>query len=163
MTEGWLVLSQSVLSFYDRDPRNMPRKPTDRFVLNQPGVAYVILPSINRAKFPRISKRLLMNAFGLQVYNSSTSRDFCLVAPSLQSKIDWVQRIQKVLIQYGSPLPPQTGCGDEAWMLSNKVEEEPTRRSYGMRELKEVTIVPINSPSKKLATASISRTTKAVV
>ena len=144
LTDGWLVLMKNVLSFYNRDPRSMPRNPINCFVLNQSDVAYVILSSISRAKFPcisqSISQSMLMNAFGLQINSNGTARDFCLVANSIQSKIDWIQGIQEILIQYGSPPLTLPSC-----------------RSLGMRVLKEVTIVPINSPPMRFVTSNTSR------
>lgn len=147
MTEGWLVLTRDVLSFYDRDPRGVTRKPINHFVLNQPGVAYIILPSITRAQLPHVSPPTLIKAFGLQIYSSSTFKELCLVAMSLQSKIDWVEGLQKVLTQHGSP-PQRTDSASEPW--AQDIEVETSRQGCSIRELKEVTIVPITTPPKRV-------------
>lgn len=153
MAEGWMVLTQDVLSFYDRDPRGVTRKPINRFVLNQPGVAYILLPSISRAQLPQVSPTTLLKAFGLQIYSTNTSKEVCLVATSLQSKIDWVEALQKVLTQYGSPPPHRQTCSVD--MQSNEVREA-SGQGCSVRELKEVTIVPIATP-KKSSTGTKSR------
>ena len=136
MTEGWLVLTSETLCLYDRDPRGVTRKPIHKFLLGDPAVAYVVLPSLTRQMFPQASASTIMNAFGLQVLNSSHSKELCFIAGSLQSKIEWVEAIQKVLTDHTCP-PGHRGT---------KEPSPCTPKGGGARELKAVSIVPISTP-----------------
>lgn len=130
MTEGWLVLTLDSLCLYDRDPRGVTRKPIHRIKLDEPGVAYIVVPSVSRQKFPHTSPANLVKAFGMQIYSSVQSKELCFLASSLQSKIDWVEAIQKVLSEHICP----------------PVKEEVPSKAGGTRELKAVSIVPLASP-----------------
>ena len=134
MTEGWLVLTKATLCLYDRDPRGVTRKPIHRFVLNEPGVAYLVLPSVTRQTFPHTTQAGLVQAFGLQVHSSSYSKELCFMACSLQSKIDWVESIQKVLSEHTSQPATQ-----------ESLPEQTSSSKSGARELKAVSIVPVST------------------
>lgn len=136
MTEGWLVLTKTTLCLYDRDPRGVTRKPIHRFVLNEPGVAYLVLPSVTRHTFPHTTHAGLVQAFGLQVHSSSYSKELCFMACSLQSKIDWVESIQNVLSEHTSP---PASCGTQ------ELSEQTPPSQSGARELKAVYIVPVST------------------
>lgn len=133
MTEGWLVLTMDSLCLYDRDPRGVTRKPIHKVMLNEPGVAYLVLPSVSRHTLPHTSPSALVRAFGMQVYSGSQSKELCFLAASVQSKIDWVEAIQKVLSEYICP----------------PVMEESTSqlgsKGGGTRELKSVSIIPLSN------------------
>lgn len=141
MTEGWLVLTADTLCLYDRDPRGVTRKPIYKFFLGDPGVAYVILPSITRQAFPHASTASVVKAFGLQVLSSSHCKELCFVAGSVQSKIEWVEAIQKVLTSHTCP-PPAPPTIKESSPLGLST---PSSKG-GARELKAVSIVPISTP-----------------
>ena len=138
MTEGWLVLTLESLCLYDRDPRGVTRKPIHRIKLNEPGVAYIVVPSVSRQNFPHTSPANLVKAFGVQVYSSMQSKELCFQAASLQSKIDWVEAIQKVLSEHLCP-PPMKEEG-------NQVPSSGSAKASAARELKAVSIVPLASP-----------------
>ena len=157
MAEGWLVLTHNILSFYDRDPRGVTRKPINRFILNKPGMAYVIITGISRPQLPHVSSATLINAFGLEIYSSSSSSELYWVAPNLQSKIDWVEELQRILGQHSSPV--RGGGGREvtkcAGARDNPLEEiskEKDVNKKSRRELKEVKIVPLPTPPKRQKT-----------
>ena len=152
MTEGWLVLTWHTLCLYDRDPRGVTRKPIHRFVLSEPGVAYVVVPSISKKLLPHSSPNNVIKAFGFQVHCASYSEQFCFVATSLQSKIDWVEIIQRVLSELEQ-------------ISSAKLDTEHDHTSTGKhsldagtkgnsRALKEVTIVPITLTTKSNTSTS---------
>lgn len=145
MTEGWLVLTEESLCLYDRDPRGVTRKPIYRFLLNEVGVAYVILPSVNRSLLPLISATSLAKAFGIQVHSRSHTKQLSFVASTLQSKIDWVEAIQKVLSGYTTLTPVRSRHATKDTPRSGGRELNP--RSGG-RELKAVSIVPVTTPLK---------------
>lgn len=144
MTEGWLVLTAETLCLYDRDPRGVTRKPIHKFRLGDPGTAYVVLPSVTRQTFPQLSTTHVVRAFGLQVLSTSQCKDLCFVAGSLQSKIEWVEAIQKVLTSHTCPPPAQQVMK----------EASPRGRMFtppkgGGRELKAVSIVPLSASAVK--------------
>ncbi len=130
MVEGCLVLTKNTLSLYDRDPRGVTRKPIHHILLNEPRVAHVIVPSV---EIPHASPSTLMKAFEVQLYSSKGSKQLKFVASSLQSKIDWVEAIQKVLSVHIEPKPtPREPLADRTTMSKSSP-----------RKLKEVAIVPL--------------------
>jgi len=157
LAEGWLGLTHMILSYYDRNPRGVTRKPINQFILNKPGVAFVVVTSITKMQLPMVPSSAIINAFGLEVYSSSGSDVLVWVAPNLQSKIEWVEELQRVLGQHSSP-----ACG-----RAPKEEKELKRKSGdfplmiegpkgkgsaskgGRRSLKEVKIVPLFTPPSK--------------
>ena len=136
MAEGWLVLTMDTLCLYDRDPRGVTRKPIHRFILAEPGVAYIVEPSVPKHLLPHTLPSNLVKAFGFQIFSSSCSKELCFMACSLQSKIEWVEAIQKVLTMAAAE-PPQR--------LAK--QEPPLESKSGGRELKAVSIVPL--PTKQ--------------
>lgn len=151
MTEGWLVLTLDSLCLYDRDPRGVTRKPIHRIMLNEPGVAYIVIASVGRHTFPHTSPVNLMKAFGMQVYSSRQSKELCFLAASLQSKIDWVEAIQKVL---GEHVYPPVKEED----MSHHQAPPSGSKGSGSRELKAVSIVPLaTSPLKESANGETAR------
>lgn len=173
MAEGWLVLTRTILSFYDRDPRGVTRKPISRFVLNKPGMVYVVITSVTRARLPNATSTALLNAFGLEIFSSVTCSELYWAAPSLQSKIDWVEELQKILGLQGS-----LTCGGEKGGAGKRkrdredTHEEVSKPALGesnkvkdlckqsRRELKEVTIVPLHTPPKVSRTKEDSNIVK---
>lgn len=148
MTEGWLVLTLDSLCLYDRDPRGVTRKPIHRIMLNEPGMACIVVPSVSRHTFPYTSPASLVKAFGMQAYSSRQSKELYFLAVSLQSKIDWVEAIQKVLSELVYP----------------RVKEESISalpsgsKGGGTRELKAVSIVPlVTSPLMEPANGGAAR------
>jgi hypothetical protein len=143
MTEGWLVLTHDSLCLYDRDPRGVTRKPIHRILLNEPGVAYIVVPSVSRHNFPHISPANLVKAFGVQIYSSKQSKELCFLAVSLQSKIDWVEAIQRVLSEHVSPVK-------EEGVSHKHVPSNSSNKAGGVRELKAVSIIPlVSSPLRE--------------
>ena len=101
-------------------------------MLTEPDVAYIVVPSVSRHTFPHTSPASLVKAFGVQVHSSNGSKELCFMAGSVQSKIEWVEEIQKVLGQQTAP------AGQAPPSSSSK---------GGARELKAVSIVPLSAPS----------------
>lgn len=143
MAEGWLVLTMDTLCLYDRDPRGVTRKPIHRFVLAEPDVAYIVEPSIPKHLLPHTLPSNLVKAFGLHIFSSSYSKELCFMASSLQSKIEWVEAIQKVLSRHTTTAatePPHQQLAKQEPPLSWESKS-------GGRELKAVSIVPL--PTKQ--------------
>ena len=139
MTEGWLVLTEDTLCLYDRDPRGVTRKPIHRLHLKEPGVAYVIIPSVTRQSFPQAHAASLVKAFGVQIHSSKHSKQLCFVAATLQSKIEWVELIQRALseqLHHGQD--SKEGLMDHSTSPSKLTPK-------GGRELKAVSIVPLSN------------------
>lgn len=130
MTEGWLVLTWDTLCLYDRDPRGVTRKPIYKLFLKEPGVVYMILPTVTRRNLPHSTSASLMKAFGIQINSSKQSKELYFMASSLQSKIEWVEMIQKVLSE---PMSKDGHISSPSNFVSPK----------GGRELKAVSIVPL--------------------
>ena len=123
--EGWLVLTTNSLSFYDRDPNRMIRKPLSSFALNSHDRAFVILSSIEKRYFPYASpSKQLPLAFGIEQHSSSGLERAVFVANSLQSKIEWVEAIE------------------------NTIAKQSQAAQATKRELKSVSVVPIRRPSQ---------------
>ena len=139
MTEGWLVLTEDTLCLYDRDPRGVTRKPIHRLHLKEPGVAYVIVPSVTRQDLPQAHATSLVKAFGVQIHNSKQEKQLCFVAATLQSKIEWVEMIQRALSE-------QICHGQDSREGLFGHSASPSKLTpRGGRELKAVSIVPLSS------------------
>ena len=163
LAEGWLVLTHTVLSYYDRNPRGVTRKPIHRFVLDKPGTAFIVITSIGRSQLPTVPSSAIINAFGLEVLASYKSRMFLWVAPNLQSKIEWVEELQKVLGQHSSPARGGGSGSNKEKVLGSNGRDSPliedskgkesASKGSSRRLLKEVKVVPLPTPpSKKMKT-----------
>ena len=104
----------------------------------------MLLPSVTRQTFPQIPTTSIVRAFGLQVLSTSQCKDLCFVAGSLQSKIEWVEAIQKVLTSHTCPPPvhPVKEVSPQGRMF--------TPPKGGARELKAVSIVPLSASVVKM-------------
>ncbi len=147
MTEGWLVLTMDTLCLYDRDPRGVTRKPIHHLFLKQPGVAYVVLPSVTRQNLPLTQPSTLVRAFGIQIHSSKQSKELSFVATSLQSKIEWVELIQKALSEETCPSAGGQDSGSKEGMSGHTASPSITSPKGGIRsrELKAVSIVPLSA------------------
>ena len=123
-SEGWLVLTESSLCVYDREPKRTTRKPINTFKFDSPEFAFIVLPLVQQRLLPFASpSRQLPLAFGIQQFSSSGIEDAAFVVNSIQSKIEWVEAIESVLSKCAQTLEvkPQT------------------------RELKSVSVIPIKT------------------
>lgn len=141
MTEGWLVLTHDTLCLYDRDPRGVTRKPIHRLYLKEPAVAYVVLPSVTRQSLPHVPAPSLVKAFGIQILSSKHSKELCFVANSLQSKIEWVELIQKALSEEVS----QSSIRQEECKGGVSGTASSPSKHTRSRELKAVSIIPLST------------------
>lgn len=158
MREGWLVLTRNTLCLYDRDPRGVTRKPIHHFFLNEAGVAYVVEPSVLKSTLPHSSPATLMKAFMFQAYSSKISVQLCVVTESLQSKIEWVEKIQNILSEH-------TLSANTSPVAKGGYQATPTKlaSSSGLstaRDLKAVSIVPFSRPSSQSATPASAKRAK---
>ena len=146
MVKGWLVLTPTSLSFYDRDPTYTTRRPSNTFVLNKPGVFYILIPSIGSLRLPGIPMRSNINVFGLEIFQAGTSKMVYLMASSIQCKNSWVETIQKVLtLQFSSPLTVNAAKPVDQCVAEKGSSED----DYALRQVK-LSVVPICSPPERL-------------
>ena len=133
--EGWLVLTNNSLCFYDRDPNRATRKPLNSFSFDSPDCATVFLPVIEKRLLPYSSpSRTLPLAFGLKQHSASGEELAVFITSSFQSKIEWVEAVQKVISQCSQQLPPPQ---------TPQVAGKPN-----LRELKSVSLVHVRTPQQ---------------
>lgn len=109
-SEGWLVLTANSLSFYDRNPARVQRKPLTTFPFDSS--VLVILDSVESHLLPYTSRsRQVTLAFGLLQHAASGTEKTIFVASSLQSKIDWVEALQKAISSSSHRKTPQESWG----------------------------------------------------
>lgn len=132
-TEGWLVLTNDSLSFYDRDPRRVTRKPLTTFLFDSSVCAFVVSDMVDRKFLPYASpsrKRPL--AFIIEQHSAHSTLRAIFIASSLQSKEEWVREIESVITK-----------------TSQMLQTSQVPRALA-RELKSVSIVPVKPPRHSL-------------
>ena len=149
-TAGWLLLDRTSLSFYDRDPRGITRRPDCLLNLASPDCIYETVPSISVERFVR-SCESITQTFGIRKYTKSNLGEelFIFRADSLQSKIEWLETIGTVLSQLSS-VTEQLVYGDAGLSPESEVKDKSMSRK---RSLKSVSIIPIvKTPRQSLDT-----------
>ena len=125
------MLSNTSLSFYDRNPARITRKPVTTLFFESDSV-FVLLDSVEKGFLPYSSpsKRVPL-AFGLLQHSSSGEDRTIFIASTIDSKIEWVEALQKVLSQCSLNKPP---VGSRS------------------RALKSVSVTPIKSSQSRSGT-----------
>jgi len=126
-TLGWLVLKSNSLSFYDRNPDYaIARKPLCHIDFSSTDTVCEALSHIHE-RFGYSQKQLSF-AFGIRQYSGSkTPKDIVFIAPTLQSKVDWIEA---------------TSNAFSTLFKENKISNDSGKNSK-RRSLKSVSIVPI--------------------
>ena len=121
--EGWLVLTEKTLYFYNRDPKRGVR-PLHTHPLSDPGMTTIVLANTDRQliSLPSPSK-LTPLALTIEQHCSTGYSRSTFFTTSVREKNEWAKEIQSVL-------------------STVEMQQSPRTRSR-IRELKSVSIVPI--------------------
>ena len=145
-TEGWLILTENTLNWYDRDPLGGTRKPAHSCTFGSPEWTLVVLPSINKRSLPyAIPNKQLDESFGIEKIGVSSHEEIIFIARNIQSKIEWVEAIEKVLVSHSHP--PQIDVAMSVISGDDQAEFSPTKA----KELKAVSIVPLKGGLQRSA------------
>ncbi len=123
------MLTNNSLSFYDRNPARVQRKPLTTFSFDSS--VLVVLGSVDSTLLhvpysPR--SRQVSLAFGILQHSSSGAEKTIFIASSLQSKIEWVETLQTVISKCSQTKTPPESRG---------------------RALKAVSVVPLSIKSPR--------------
>ena len=136
-TEGWLILTENALNWYDRDPRGGMRKPAHSCTFGSPEWTLVVLPSVDKKSLPYATpNKQLDMSFGIEKIGTSSHEEIIFIAKNIPSKIEWVEAIEKALMSHSSQ--PQI----------DSVKSIPSSDDHAelkAKELKSVSIVPLKS------------------
>ena len=142
-TEGWLILTENALNWYDRDPRGGMRKPAHSCIFGSPEWTLVVLPSIDKRSLPYATPNKQLDvSFGIEKIGTSSHEEIIFIAKNIQSKIEWVEAIENALMSHSSP--PQI---DSAMSIPPSDDHAELKA----KELKAVTIVPLKSGLQRSA------------
>ena len=143
-TEGWLILTEDSLNWYDRDPRGGTRKPSHSCIFGSPKWTLVVLPSINKGSLPcAIPSKQLDVSFGIEKIGTSSHEKIIFIARNIQDKIEWVEAIGKALVSHSNP--PNSGTCSKVCTSSHDLV------STKVKELKAVSIVPLENDPQRSA------------
>ena len=151
-TAGWLLLDHASLSFYDRDPRGITRRPVCLLIFTSPDCIYETLPSVSITSVR--SQDSIAQTFGIRKYTKSNLGEevFMFRADSLQSKIEWLEAIGTLLSQLSS-VSEQLVYGDAGLSPESELKDISISRK---RSLKSVSIIPVvKTPRRSLGTENI--------
>ena len=152
-TEGWLILTNNTLNWYDRDPWGGMRKPAHSCTFGSPEWTLVVLPSIDKRSLPyNTPNKQLDVSFGIEKIGTSSHEEIIFIAKNIQSKIEWIEAIEKVLLSHSNP--PQIDGATSIPSGDGHAELSPAKA----KELKAVSIVPLKSDLQKSAVDIISDT-----
>ena len=136
-TEGWLILTENTLNWYDRDPRGGMRKPAHSCTFGSPEWTLVVLPSVDKRSLPYATpNRQLDVSFGIEKIGTSSHEEIIFITKNIQSKIEWVEAIEKALMSHSSP--PQIDS-------AKSIPSSDDHAELKAKELKSVSIVPLKS------------------
>lgn len=139
-TEGWLILTENTLNWYDRDPRGGMRKPAHSCTFGSPEWTLVVLPSVDKRSLPyATTNKQLDVSFGIEKIGTSSHEEIIFVAKNIQNKIEWIEAIEKVLVSHSNP--PQI---DSATSIPSSDDHAELSLAKA-KELKAVSIVPLKS------------------
>ena len=128
--EGWLVLGEDTLSFCTRDPSKVERRRDIQILLRDPEATFVVASSV---EVPFSSPAKLANAFMLEQHSLPVAIYHVFLAPNFESKCLWVKCLEKA--------------------IAGERQTTPSTGTSG-RELKAVTVVPLNSDSLNVSVTS---------
>lgn len=147
-TEGWLILTDNALNWYDRDPRGGMRKPAHSCTFGSPEWTLVVLPSIDKRSLPYATpNKQLDMAFGIEKIGTSFHEEIVFIAKSIPSKIEWVEAIEKALMSHSNQ--PQIDSTKNMPSSDDHAEQK-------TKELKAVSIVPLKGGLQKSPTDPLS-------
>lgn len=151
--EGWLILTENTLNWYDRDPRGTTRKPVHSCSFDSPKYTLVVLPSIDRRSLPYSTPTKQIDlTFGIEKIGASSCDKIMFIAQNIQSKIEWVEAIRMALLSHSNPQQIDTArsvslCDDPDDLSS------PATKA---KKLKAVTIVPVRTGVQRSSTDASS-------
>ena len=149
-TEGWLILTENALNWYDRDPRGGMRKPAHSCTFGSPEWTLVVLPSIDKRSLPYATPNKQLDvSFGIEKIGTNCHEVIIFIAKNIPSKIEWVEAIEKALVSHSSP--PQIGS-------TKSVPSRDDHTELKAKELKAVSIVPLKSGPQKSVVDVVSDT-----
>ena len=106
----------------------------------------MVLPSINKRSLPcAIPNKQLDESFGIEKIGTSSHKEIVFIARNIQNKIEWVEAIEKVLVSHSNR--PQIDVAMSVISSDDQAEFSPTKA----KELKAVSIVPLNSGLQRSA------------
>lgn len=142
--EGWLMLTEDTLNWYDKYPDGDNNNPVHSCTFNSPKEAFVLLPCLDKKSLPvSTPTREVDLAFGIQRYRSGTCDDIVFIARNRQSKDEWLKAIGNVLASHS--IPQQMENNVERIDCHSDVSPTATK------ELKSVSIIPVRIDSQKSA------------
>ena len=148
-TFGWLILSPSSLIFHDRNPNHgTTRKPLCSFDLTSTNCIYHTLS--DKIELFGCPEKQLSRVFGLRKYLSSSHEyeEVLFLAPTLESKIEWVEALGEVFSSLSS-CKEQLVYGDAVY--GDAVDGDREVKLVGRkRSLKSVSIVPVKTSRRSM-------------
>ena len=150
-TEGWLILTENALNWYDRDPRGGMRKPAHSCTFGSPEWTLVVLPSIDKRSLPYATpNKQLDMSFGIEKIGTSSHEEIIFIAKNIPSKIEWVEAIENALMSHSSQ--PQIDS------VKNIPSSDDDHAELKAKELKAVSIVPLKSGLQTSVVDAVSDT-----
>ena len=141
--EGWLILTEDTLNWYDNNPDGDNNNPIHSCTFNSPKEAFVLLPCLDKKSLPVSTPiREAELTFGIQKHQSGTCDNIVFIARNVQSKDEWLKAIGNVLASHSIPQQMDNGEG-----IDCRSDVSPTTA----KELKSVSIIPVRVDSQKSA------------
>lgn len=137
-TEGWLILTENALNWYDKDPGVGNNMPVHSCTFNSPEETFHLQSSVDKGNLPPTKQAVL--AFGVEKHRSGTREEIVFIAKDIQSKNEWLKAIRSVLDSHSITQEMDT---------AKRIDH--TSPTTTAKELRSVSIVPVRISSQKSA------------
>ena len=143
-SEGWLILTDRSLYWYDKDPGQSRTEPVHSCQFGAPKLAFTVLASVDQRSLPYATPtKLLQLSFGIEKCEADSRETIIFIARNSQSKTKWIEAINTVLSSHS-----HTSTIRAARSTSPNDIVSPSGKA---KELKAVTIVPVKTGLQKPA------------